>query len=262
MADTNKITPFGDKNEYRLSHSKNRANHFLNYDDNDDAKLAESQLKNYEKAFEIAEKFNYAHIYEGISISEEYPDKLKTLKDEKDQDIADFIKFANKLTNEELNKIFKNNPVHFKYSGILYPPALLYLYESSRYGYTIRFIEEKCNKILNKFIKDLKGQALYEYTTKFIASLTDAAKFLGNARALIATFGKSDNSADNLNLNHKNEFATNVGADESITYEDAFKLLEKASKYSNSEDQILGRILYILIWNSIEKPGTQHKLLP
>ena len=258
MPDTNKIMPFGE--EQSLSHSRNRQKHFLSYEEENDKKLSENLVDNYVKAFAISEKFKYESIYDGIGIAAEYTEKAKELKLDKEENILEFLKHAKKMTNENLTEIFKNKPISYKYSGVLYPPALLYLYESTKYQIFISFIEDKCNRLLEQFISGLKGQVLASYKNRLIESLNDMAKYVGNGRALVATFNKSQNPADNINENCRKEFAENLGASESISYEEALDLLDQITKRADSEEQILGRILYIMIWYSIEKPKTDYKL--
>lgn len=261
MEDINKIVPFDDNEDQAISHAKERQRHFLTYDDENDKKLDESLVDNYEKAFKVADKFEYSVMYEGIAIAIEYKDKGEKLKTERDKDIEEFLEFAKTITNETLNEAFKLKPIIYYYSGVLYPPSLLYLYESIKYGIFIPYLEEKCNKILTQFITKLKGLTLYAYRDRLIKSLTDIAKYLGNARALLATFNKEGSHTDIIHMNFKKDFAINLGLTESVTKEEVHELLTKASKIASSEEQILGRLLYIMIWYSINDYQEDQKLL-
>lgn len=261
MEDINKIVPFDDNEDQTISHAKERQKHFITYDD-DSRELSDSLKDNYSKAFEVAEKFEYSSMYEGIAIAIEYKEKGDKLKDEREKDIEEFLKFAKTITNEVLSETFKISPIIYHYSGVLYPPSLLYLYESIKYGTFIPYLEEKCNRILTKFIQDLEGPMLLAYRDKLIRSLSDLSKYLGNARSLLATFNEDGSPTDIIHVNFRKDFAINIGVKEDITKEEVHKLLTKASSMASSEDQILGRLLYIMIWYSINDVRKDQKLLP
>lgn len=136
------------------------------------------------------------------------------------------------------------------WSGILYPRALGIAYWLVRTGR--KYVPEKvCDSLLEDFIRKANTE---EYKKNYIEASTPLVKRLIMMRVLIASFGFGNNKKDNVMARHKATACGFLNVETTIQMEQAQKLIENAYPQSGIEEQILGRIGYILIWKELCTP--------
>lgn len=142
--------------------------------------------------------------------------------------------------------------INSRWIGILYPQKMLTIYMhvlSGRYAGTSP--EDACDDILWSFLKDRRSS---EYVKTYASAATAKTKRLVMHRILVASFGLGDKDIDNLDSQYFLMACQYLGAEPNLSFDHAVRMIESAHAHSLIEEQIMGRIGYLLVWRDLCRP--------
>ncbi len=142
-------------------------------------------------------------------------------------------------------ELVKQTP-SFRWADILYPTSLATAYYLVLTGKHY-ISEQKCDEILTNFINQKEYIA---YFLEYRQALTPKIQELIMARVLVASFGIGSVKYDSVKPEHRVVACKFLNLPDT-TYNQAWYLLESKNRDSNIEEQILGRLGYLLIWKDL-----------
>tara|TARA_R100001244_G_scaffold25113_2_gene25343 strand:+ start:13752 stop:14384 length:633 start_codon:yes stop_codon:yes gene_type:complete len=138
------------------------------------------------------------------------------------------------------------------YANILYPFKLSCLYHAVRNGSYIGGVEKKCDDLIQNFMNEkIRELGREGYLAFFQKAVTPQVKRLIMLRVLVASFGKGSKKMDIIPANLKRPACEQLELSTTINHKIAMGLIEKAYSYASLEDQILGRLGYLLVWKNL-----------
>ncbi len=157
--------------------------------------------------------------------------------------------------NLGISPLALNKVPHFSHVNVLYPFKLLCIYDLVTTGRAyIPDAESKCDELILAFM-DRKTSDIAGYVKIFKKAMSDRVQHLIAARILVATFQMGNTRMDFLPAAVRARVCSLLNTHESISKSQAMSLLEQAQKWSNLEEQILGRLGYMMMWRSLTGKG-------
>lgn len=142
--------------------------------------------------------------------------------------------------------------INSRWVGILYPQKMLAIYMRVLSGrYTGASPEDACDDTLWGFLKSRHSS---EYVKTYALAATAKTKRLVMHRILVASFGLGDKDIDNLDPQYFLMACQYLGAEPNLSFDHAVKMIESAHAHSLIEEQIMGRIGYLLVWRDLCRP--------
>lgn len=137
----------------------------------------------------------------------------------------------------------------YKYADVLYPYKAICIYFFVRTGTYFPDAEKRCNDYLEQFVvQQVATIGVEEYFKRFKTAVTDKVFELIALRALAATYQYGKNKMDYLPEYRREEICRYLKIPLNISCNDAITKLENASRSVNDEEQMLGRIGYLISW--------------
>lgn len=139
---------------------------------------------------------------------------------------------------------------HYPYADILYPHKAICIYYVVRSGKVfVPDPERRCNDYLEQFVaQKLAAIGAAEYHKQFKVAVNDKVFELIAMRTLAATYQFGKNKMDYLPANRRDEILNYLRLPLDLSCNDALTKLEEASRMANDEEQMLGRLGYLMSW--------------
>lgn len=134
------------------------------------------------------------------------------------------------------------------WTDILYPYRLLQAYHDVRVKGKM-VTERQCDKLLFDFMDSVDKQ---KYIQQFKQAITNKIFRIIMARVLVATFFEDQNKSSMPKIYRK--VALGYLGLQSASDDSAMRLLEEYNAFASHEEMILGRIGYLMIWQSGIRP--------
>ncbi len=154
------------------------------------------------------------------------------------------------LSDDPYDVVKKSSPSREQWTDQLYPYSLLQAYHSVRV--IGNYVSELyCDKLLTDFIA---VQDKSKYLHLFKTSITDRIFRIVMSRVLVGTFF-ADSNGSQLPLEFRSIASTLLNIDENVSQDMAMRRLEEFNAMASHEEMILGRIGYLMIWQSGLRPA-------
>lgn len=142
---------------------------------------------------------------------------------------------------------------HYRYADVLYPHKAICIYFVVRTGKTfVSDPERRCNDYLEQFMaQKIAAIGAVDYYAQYREAVNDKIFELLTLRMLAATYQFGKNKMDYLPLQRRSEILTYLKLPLDLSCNDALIKLEDASRTANDEEQMLGRLGYLMSWRTL-----------
>jgi hypothetical protein len=139
---------------------------------------------------------------------------------------------------------------NYTYADVLYPKQAICIYFVIRTGKAfIPDPERQCNDYLERFIAErVATLGIETFFRQFKSAITDKVFELIALRILAATYQYGKNKMDYLPEYRRDEICKYLHIPLDISCNDAITKLEQVSRMATDEEQILGRLGYLMSW--------------
>lgn len=140
----------------------------------------------------------------------------------------------------------------YKYDNILYPRAAICIYELLKQKTIVLEAENKCNNLISTFLEQkIQDIGANEYLKIYRSAATDKIREIVMLRILAATFCFGKSKLDYLPETHRKSACQLLNLNQEVTQKQAIELLEEKTNKATSEEQILGRLGYLITWKEL-----------
>lgn len=137
-------------------------------------------------------------------------------------------------------------PIREKWVDILYPQQLWDAYRDVREkGEYVS--ETMCDRLLTNFMASVDK---VKYFAAFRSAMAPSSMRLMLLRVLVASFNEDEFPGGNLPSSYRHIATTMLGLPSTTPYNVAGSMLEHFGKIASHEEAILGRIGYLIVWQS------------
>lgn len=152
---------------------------------------------------------------------------------------------------------------YFPYADVLYPRKAICIYWCVRTGKAyLPNPEARCNDYIEQFITErVANMGAQAYFNQLKQAITDKVFELIALRTLAATYQYGKNKMDYLPEFRRSEICDFLHFPQDISCNDVITKLEDASRTASDEEQMLGRIGYLVSWRSLAGKGYDPKII-
>lgn len=146
---------------------------------------------------------------------------------------------------------------HYRYADILYPHKAICIYFVVRTGKLfVPDPERRCNDYVEQFMgQKIASLGPVEYHSQFREAVNDRIFELIALRTLAATYQFGKNKMDYLPSQRRDEILAYLKLPPDLSCNDALTKLEDVSRLANDEEQMLGRLGYLMSWRTLAGKG-------
>lgn len=139
---------------------------------------------------------------------------------------------------------------YYTWTNVLYPVELVAAYHLYSLHHYVS--EDVCNSLTVQFMRRVHPA---EYTASFTKAMDATVARLMQARALVATFYSQPTKFkhDRLSAEFRPEIAALLGVAPTITAREASNIMVGGNNAATFEQQILGRVGYLILWSKLMK---------